>query len=102
LVYEIAGPLFFGAAQKAMGALSSASAKDKTVILDIESVPTIDLTGLVALESALDRLWKSDAFVVISGVGEQPASVLEKAGFAGQGGKLAICKDYADAVDIAW
>jgi SulP family sulfate permease len=102
LVYEIAGPLFFGAAQKAMGALSSASAKDKTVILDIESVPTIDLTGLVALESALDRLWKSGAFVVISGVGEQPASVLEKAGFAGQGGKLAICKDYADAVDIAW
>jgi MFS superfamily sulfate permease-like transporter len=55
-LYEIAGPLFFGAAQSAMGAFETAGTGARVIILDLARVPTIDATGLVALESAVARL----------------------------------------------
>src|ERR1041385_7804714 len=48
-VYEIAGPLFFGAAKSAMEVLHTVGDKDHTYILDMQHVPTMDATGLVAL-----------------------------------------------------
>src|SRR5439155_1610744 len=57
VLYDIAGPLFFGAAQKAMRALQSVEARHvRVVILDMEHVPAIDATGIVALESLVSRL----------------------------------------------
>lgn len=100
--YEIAGPLFFGAAQKAMEALTRVHATGKTVILDMESVPTIDLTGLVALESALTRLEAAGAFVVLSGVRPHLGEVLAKAGIVNREGKRAICREYEEALDMVW
>ncbi|MBI3819971.1 MAG: C4-dicarboxylic acid transporter DauA [Planctomycetes bacterium] len=102
VIYEIAGPLFFGAAQRAMSALSQVNSKNRTVILNIESVPTMDVTGLVALESALNRLWKGGAFVVITGLRDQPARVLANAGIENREGRLAICKTYEEALDMVW
>ena len=53
VLYEIAGPLFFGAAQKAMSALQTVGAGVRTVILDLRSVPALDATGLVNLDSSV-------------------------------------------------
>jgi anti-anti-sigma regulatory factor len=39
----------------------------KIVILGLGRVPVIDATGLVALESALDRLQRDKRFVIIAG-----------------------------------
>ena len=55
-VYDILGPLFFGAAEKATAALNEVAGRAKVLILRMEHVPAIDATGLVALESALDCL----------------------------------------------
>jgi SulP family sulfate permease len=57
LIYDISGPLFFGAAQKAMATLGVVDTA-KTVILRMNGVPMMDATGLVALESALAQLSK--------------------------------------------
>jgi SulP family sulfate permease len=100
--YEIAGPLFFGVAQKAMGALTRVDSANRTVILDLESVPTMDMTGLVALESALERLWKSGAFVVIAGVRAPVYGFLAKGGITNKEGKLAVCRTYDEAIDYVW
>ena len=89
LQYSIDGPLFFGAAQKAMGALHDVARTAKVVILEIVDVPAMDATGLVALESALAKLWKGKAEVIIVGAQTQPRAVLEKAGLVAQEGKLA-------------
>ena len=59
IAYEIAGPLFFGAAQKAMAALQSVDKGVRVVILDLRSVPMLDATGLVGLESAFERLHRA-------------------------------------------
>jgi SulP family sulfate permease len=78
-VYEIAGPLFFGAAQKAMGAIETVGVGARVVVLALGSVPTIDATGLVALESAIERLRRMKKMVIIAGPLPEPRRVFEKA-----------------------
>jgi SulP family sulfate permease len=79
VLFEIAGPLFFGAAQNAMSALDAVGEKTRVVLLALGSVPSIDATGLVALESALRRLRASKKQVVLSGPLPQPRRVFERA-----------------------
>jgi SulP family sulfate permease len=78
-VYEIAGPLFFGAAQRAMGAIGTVGAGARAVVLALGTVPSIDATGLVALESALEKLRVAKKIVVIAGPLPEPRSVFERA-----------------------
>lgn len=80
LLYEISGPLFFGAAQKAMAALAIAAERSKAVVLDLRGVQTMDATGLVALESALDDLHARHCLCVLFGAGEQPLALMQRAG----------------------
>ncbi len=101
LVYEVAGPLFFGAAQKAMSALQRVAQGVAVVILDLQSVPVIDATGLVALESAIDRLYRMNVYVVLAGVQNQPLEVLGKAGFPRRTEKLAVCRSFENALATA-
>lgn len=101
VLYEIAGPLFFGAAQAAMGALDHIAEGTRVVILDFEGVPAVDATGLVNLESALDRLQRDKTFVILAGVQAQPAKVLQKAGIEEEEGKIALCATVNDALELA-
>ncbi|MFO0760266.1 MAG: C4-dicarboxylic acid transporter DauA [Byssovorax sp.] len=101
VLYEIAGPLFFGAAQAALSTLDSIAGKTKIVILDVESVPAMDATGLVNLESALERLERDKTFVILAGVQPQPAKVLDKAGIKPEDGVLAVCGTVEEAVAMA-
>jgi SulP family sulfate permease len=79
-VYEIAGPLFFGAAQKAVNVVGQVHKEQGTVVLNISKVPVMDATGLVALETMLAKLKRSGLKVILAGVNPQPAEVLERAG----------------------
>lgn len=80
ITYDITGPLFFGAAQRAMGTLGViSSGTTKAVLIRLESVPAMDATGLVALESALRELERKGVFTALVGPQEQPAEVLAQA-----------------------
>lgn len=78
MLYEIAGPLFFGAADKAMNACRNFAKTYPFVIFDLKFVPSMDVTGLVALESAIERVRSTGGEVLLAGVRSQPASVLAK------------------------
>src|SRR5262249_15474228 len=79
-LYEINGPLFFGAAQKAMDALStSRSDTYRILILHLGKVPVIDATGLVALENAIQSLMRRKKTVVLAGPLPRPRDVWIKA-----------------------
>jgi sulfate permease, SulP family len=97
--YDVAGPLFFGAAEKALDALTLIGEGVHTVIIDLEDVPAIDATGLVALESMVARLNRSGAKVVLSGVLAQPRRALEKAGFRDEEGRLEITDNTDTTLD---
>jgi len=77
MVYEIAGPLFFGAAERAIEG-STENKEIKVVIFNLESVPTMDLSGLVALESSILELRSRDVSVHFAGVNPQPLQLLQK------------------------
>ncbi|HEX6272589.1 MAG TPA: C4-dicarboxylic acid transporter DauA [Polyangiaceae bacterium] len=78
-IYEIAGPLFFGAAQNAMGALGSVGPDTRVIVLALGRVPTIDATGFVALESAIGRLRSAKKRVVLTGPLPEPRSLFDRA-----------------------
>jgi sulfate permease, SulP family len=79
-MYEISGPLFFGAAQNAMASLHAARSDDFDVmILHLGKVPVIDSTGLVALDNAIGSLIRHRHEVVLAGPLPQPRSVFDKA-----------------------
>jgi sulfate permease, SulP family len=87
VVYDIAGPLFFGAAHKATSQLFSLDRKDvRLVLLDLEDVPAMDATGIVNLKSAITRLESGGIGVLLAGLQPQPRLALEKAGLLGPGG----------------
>jgi SulP family sulfate permease len=101
VIYEVAGPLFFGAAQKAMSTLRTIRKNVKVVVLDLRAVPVIDATGLVNLESAIRRLQEAGIFVVLGGLQRQPREVFEGAGWRDEPGRLAITADYREATALA-
>lgn len=100
MLYEINGPMFFGATHKAMSALGRVQQGIHTVMLDVRSVPAMDATGLVNLESALDRARRAGLFVILAGVQPQPRHVLERAGLHDEGGHFAICHTFHEAVQL--
>jgi SulP family sulfate permease len=100
-VYEIAGPLFFGAAKTAMEMLHSVGEQDHTIILAMQHVPTIDATGLVALESVLDRLHRSNVKVIFAGLTEEVNEILDRAGIKRVPGRLAYAPDVETAISMA-
>ena len=101
-LYEVAGPMFFGAAKSAMEALATVgSGSDHTFVLNMQDVPTIDATGLVALESVLDRLYRSRIKVIFSGLTPEVAELLDRAGIKRAPGRLAYAPDVETAISMA-
>jgi SulP family sulfate permease len=101
-LYEVAGPMFFGAAKSAMEVIAAVgSGKDHTFVLNMQYVPTIDVTGLVALESVLDRLYRSRIKVIFAGLTPQVAELLERAGIKREPGRLAYAPDVETAISMA-
>jgi SulP family sulfate permease len=73
----------------------------RVVILDMESVPVLDVTGLVALESAITRLNQAKKKVVLAGIQDQPRESLERGNVRPRRDQLAICLQMDEAVDVA-
>src|SRR5438309_2354869 len=61
----------------------------------------MDATGLVNLESALARLRRDKVFVILAGLQDQPARVLDRAGITPEEGRLALCDSLDAAVGLA-
>jgi SulP family sulfate permease len=101
LLYEIAGPLFFGAAEKAMTTLRTIQRGVKVVILDLENVPAVDATGIAHLESAVARLNDAGIKVILVGVQGQPLRALARAGWRNRKGRLRIFRSFERGVALA-
>ncbi|MBZ0234710.1 MAG: C4-dicarboxylic acid transporter DauA [Deltaproteobacteria bacterium] len=100
-LYEIAGPMFFGAANVALGTLQEIGGHAKVIILDMRHVPTVDATGLVALESILDGLKRSGKKTILCGLQPAIAESFDRAGIKRVPGRLAFAPDVETAVSMA-
>jgi sulfate permease, SulP family len=101
LLYEINGPLFFGAAQKALRALGLRRDGFKLVIIHLGRVPVIDATGLVALENTISGALKARKDVILAGPLPKPQQIFDKAKLEKKHVGLRIAKDVDAAVALA-
>ena len=98
-VYEISGPLFFGAA----GIIGQIAVKDhaKCLILRMRSVPALDSTALNAMTELYGRCAQKGITIILSHVNQQPMKVMEKAGFTRKIGAENICENIDAAIKRA-
>lgn len=98
-VYEITGPLFFGAAD----AIEHIVVKDFTtcLILRMRSVPALDSTALNALQNLTKVCESKGITLVFSHVNEQPMKFMVKSGFVDLVGKENFCSNIRAALDHA-
>jgi len=101
ILYEIAGPLFFGAAENAAEAISGITDNVRAVIFSMDGVPVMDVTGLVAFESAISKLSRHSRKVFLVGVKRQPHDLMTKDGFFDENPNVHICDSVAEAVKAA-
>ena len=81
LIYSINGPMFFGAAQKALKTLININENKNIVILDMKNVSIIDMTAMVALKSIIDTFKSKNKKIIFSGLSQRVLKKLERAKF---------------------
>ena len=98
-VYEITGPLFFGAADK----IPKIVLRDFThcLILRMRAVPSLDYTALDALEHLYKKCRKRGVRLIFSHVNEQPLQVMYKSGFYQMVGEENFCRHIDEALEKA-
>ena len=99
MVFEISGPMFFGAADK-IPHIERNTGRN-VLILRMRSVPAMDITAL----NGLRRLWHEcqdkGIKVLFSHVNEQPMSVFQKSGMYGLVGEDSFAPNIDAALDRA-
>jgi len=65
MVYTIDGPFFFGAIEQFEAALLHTNTEPYAVVISLARVPFIDLTAIVALRDAVERLEKHHVVVAV-------------------------------------
>lgn len=80
VVFRIAGPIFFGAADRFFEELLRVDHGVRGVVLRMRDVPVMDATGAAAMRTLVDRLARRRILVLVSGLQDQPRQVLERTG----------------------
>lgn len=77
---RIAGPLFFGAAEKALGRLSQVSEGIDAIFIDMHQVSSLDITAIDSLDNALRQLMLANKTIVFIGLNPRLILKLRRAG----------------------
>ena len=102
VLYEINGPLFFGAARKAMRTLQLQQSKGfRLLIVALGRVPIIDATGFIALEGGIATVLRGKHPVILAGPLPRPREIFDKANLAAKHPGLHVVEDLDAAVRLA-
>lgn len=91
--FAIRGPLFFGAADKALETLRRFSPDVRVVIVDFSAVPLLDMTALALLQSMRKEYHQRGIALVFSGTSTQLRLKLRRAGIGQRRGELLYTRD---------
>ncbi len=98
LVYNVEGPFFFGAVENFERALAFTHTDPRVLILRLRWVPFMDITGVQALEAAIEDLKRRGVRVMITGANARVAAKLDKAGVLGLIGRENFCDNIVEAL----
>ncbi|MFO8046374.1 MAG: C4-dicarboxylic acid transporter DauA [Halomonas sp.] len=99
--YDINGPLFFGAAEKAVASLRVVDPEVKVMMLDVRDVPSLDTTAIVALQSLVEELRGQRIGLIFVGMPARMVIKLRRAGLRREAGRLAMVSSQAHASRLA-
>lgn len=100
-VFEITGPLFFGAAYKFKESLRLIKDPPKVLIIRMRQVPVIDATGLHALEEVFHFSDKTKTQLIISGIQPDVLTAFRNSGLMKNIGEENIFPDIEKALERA-
>lgn len=100
-LYEINGPLFFGAAQQFQESISNIHHKPRILILRMRHVPFVDATGLQRLQEVVKNFQQRKVVVILSGVNQDVKKAIEKSPLALMIGTGYICENITVAMEKA-
>ncbi|MFP7296425.1 SulP family inorganic anion transporter [Neobacillus niacini] len=100
-IYNVSGPLFFGAAQTfETSIMNTINYRPKILLLRMSRVPFMDTTGEANLASIVSHFSKN-GIVIISGINEQPKNVLISTGLYDVIGQEHFFTHTGDAIQFA-
>ena len=100
-VFEITGPMFFGAAYKFKDSMRFVEEKPKVLILRMRNVPVIDATGLHTIKDVLKMCENDKTKMILSGVQPNVLQELQKSRLLFRIGKRFILPDFNAALTVA-
>ncbi len=96
-VYAIRGPLFFGAAEKALSVLRKFNPEIRVVIIDLRAVPMLDMTALAALSNVLIDYQKNNIGIIFLGTSARVRHKMRRAGIRLEHNKLSYVSNFSMA-----
>ncbi|NLJ12846.1 MAG: C4-dicarboxylic acid transporter DauA [Gammaproteobacteria bacterium] len=96
-VYAIRGPLFFGAAEKALSVLRKFNPEIRVAIIDLRAVPMLDMTALAALSNVLNDYQKNDIGIIFLGASAKVRQKMRRAGIGLSHSKTSYVSNFAMA-----
>lgn len=96
-VYAIRGPLFFGAAEKALSVLRKFNPEIRVAIIDLRAVPMLDMTALAALSNVLNDYQKNDIGIIFLGASAKVRQKMRRAGIGLSHSKISYVSNFAMA-----
>jgi SulP family sulfate permease len=88
MVFDIAGPMFFGAVDNFEHALASTHTDPEVLVIRLHQVPFMDMTGIQALHDVSHKLGRRGVKVIFCEANERVLAKLERAGVIGEQGIL--------------
>lgn len=99
MLYEINGPLFFGASQKFQEFLTDLKQEPKVLIIRMRHVPFIDATAVKRLKEFHQKLKSSGTTIIISGANREVKEELFKSEVYSLIGKNNILDNIKEAIE---
>lgn len=96
-VYAIRGPLFFGAAEKALSVLRKFNPEIRIAIIDLRAVPMLDMTALAALSNVMNDYQKNNIGIIFLGASARVRHKMHRAGISLEHNKLAYVSNFTMA-----
>ncbi|MEZ2416389.1 SulP family inorganic anion transporter [Luteibacter sp. RCC_6_2] len=100
-VFQISGPLFFGAANRLDDLLDQFQKPPSVFILRMRLVPIIDASGVHALKTLLERCRRRGIVLVVSGLQPQPRRVIRAMALHPREGELYFVDHYEAALALS-
>lgn len=101
MVYEIAGPMFFGAVENFERALAGTHLDPKALVIRLRRVPFMDITGIETLDEVAGKLRARGVVVVLCEANDRVDAKLRHAGVIDGAREGQYLRELSEAVRVA-